>query len=189
MAWKTLLQQNFNLPALIYRAIHIIYIAVIFEFIAWWLGRLIERLTAPLLGIDADREHTWRMRRRATLRKTPKTLARTLCYVVAGIVICDAFGIPVLPLSIAVGAVVAILGAALLPQLRDMTQGYALLGEDVLAVGDLVEVDGCQGTVEKFTLRGLRLRDRAGHSHHFSNRDVLHVVVIHRREGDPKQNI
>lgn len=185
--WSSL-RESFTLTNIIYTSIHVIYIALIFEAIAWWLGSRIERLTSPLITADADREHPWRIRRRALLRKTPKAIARTLCYVIAGILIFDIFGVPVLPLSIGVGAVVALFGSAVLPQMRDMAQGYVLLGEDAIAVGDLVEVNGVQGQVEKFTLRGLRLKDHAGRGHHLSNRDVTHVIVIQRRVGETQDN-
>jgi len=184
--WATL-AANFTLANLILKGAYVLCIALVFEFIAWWAGRRIEKMTAPLITADAEREHNWRIRRRTILRQSPKIISRTLCYTIAAILIFDVFGVPVLPLSLAIGAVIALFGAALLPILRDIMQGYALLADDALAVGDVVEIDNHQGTVEKFTLRGVWLRDSAGRAHLLSNRHVSNLVV-HQRRVDTSRN-
>lgn len=184
---KTTLLHNLTLGTLIYKSALVVCIAIAFEFIAWWLGRRIERMVAPYITADAEREANWRIRRRTSLRQTPKILSRTLCYTLATILVFDVFGVPVLSLAVAIGAVVAISGAALLPILRDIGQGYILLAEDALAIGDAVDIDGHQGIVEKFTLRGVWLRDNGGRVHCLSNRDVKTIVVHARRVGESRQ--
>src|SRR4028119_1433800 len=130
-----------RLQEFIIKGTYVICIAIVFEFIAWWLGRRIEKWTAPFITQDATREANWRIRRRTILRQTPKVISRTICYTIAVILVFDRFGVPVLPLSLAVGAVVALFGAAAMPLLRDTTQGYFLLAEDAIAVGDVVDID------------------------------------------------
>jgi len=181
---KATLLANLTLGMLIYKSAIVVCIAVAFEFISWWMGRRIEKLVSPFISTDAEREANWRIRRRASLRQTPKVISRTICYAVAIILVFDVFGVPVLSLAIAVAAVVAIFGAALLPVLRDITQGYILLADDVLAIGDVVDISGHQGVVEKFTLRGVWLRDNNGRVHALSNRNVKDVVVHSRRVGE-----
>lgn len=182
MALKTILAgMTDKLPSLIFIGIRVVFIAIIFEFIAWWIGRRIENMTSPLMSADAGREHKWRTHRRTTLRQTPKLISRTLCYAVALLLVFDTFGVPVLPLSLAVGAVTLLFGAALLPSMRDAAQGYSLLSEDALAIGDAVDINGHQGIVEKFTLRGVWLRDSAGKAHCISNREITSIVVHARR--------
>jgi small conductance mechanosensitive channel len=166
---------------LVLKSTKIICIAIAIECIAWWLGRRVEKLVAPYITIDADRDPAWRMRRRAVLRSAPKLITRTLCYTTALILIFNVFGVPVLSLSISIGAVVALTGAAALPILRDITQGYMWLAEDALAVGDAVQAGDHRGVVEKFTLRSVWLRDEAGHVHEISNRDIQSIVVLNRR--------
>lgn len=184
MNLKDILVSNHYLQTLVHKSAIIICIAIAFECISWWLGRRVEKLTAPLITADAEREPTWRIRRRTVLRQTPKLITRTLCYTVAAIMVFDLFGVPVLSLSIAIGAVAAVCGAALLPVLRDLGQGYALLGEDAIAVGDVVEINGHTGVVEKFTLRHIRLRDASGRTHHVSNRNLTAIVVHQRKVGE-----
>lgn len=184
-AWATL-AQNFTLTNLVIRAAYIICIALAFEFIAWWAARLIEKQVTPLITSDAERDAAWRIRRRTLLRHTPKLFSRTVLYALALILVFEVFGVPVLPLSLTVGAATLLFGAALLPVLRDLGQGYTLLAEDALAPGDAVDIDGHQGVVEKFTLRGVQLRDKDGRAHLLSNRDISNIVVYQRKVQSAK---
>lgn len=188
VVWAAL-AQNFTLTNLLIRAAYIICIAVAFELLAWWSARQIDRLVSPLITADAEREAAWRVRRRTILRHTPKIITRTLLYTLATILIFDLFGVPVLALSLSIAAVLFIFGAALMPVLRDFGQGYTLLAEDSIAPGDAVEIDGDQGIVEKFTLRGLQMKDSNGRVHYLSNRDINRVVVYRRKVQDAPKSM
>jgi hypothetical protein len=153
-------------PDVVFIAIRVVFIAIVFEFLAWLAGRRVEKMATPFLALDGTREPQWRVARRNVLRRAPKILARTLLYTVAVI--------------LAVGAVALLFGSMLLPTLRDYAQGYALLSEDTLAPGDVVEIGTHAGTVEKWTLRATWLRDAQGRLHVLSNRDISDVI-IHRR--------
>jgi small-conductance mechanosensitive channel len=190
MAWEAVwsgLRQNFALPNLVLRAVYIIFIAIAIELIAWWLGRVIEKAVTPYIAIDAGRPAAWRVRRRTTLRQSPKWMLRAVLYTIGMILIFDVFGVPVLPLSLAVGAVVVIMGAGIAPIFRDLVQGYVLMAEDAIAPGDAVEINGHVGTVEKLTLRGVWLRGHNGRLHLLSNRAVSDVAIYRRAvEGAPR---
>jgi small-conductance mechanosensitive channel len=183
------LAQNFTLTNLVIRACYIICIAIAFEAISWWAARRLEKLVSPLITSDAERDSQWRIRRRTIVRNTPKIISRTLLYTLAFILIFDLFGVPVLPLSLAIGAVLLLFGSALLPILRDFGQGYTLLAEDAIAPGDAVEINGLQGIVEKFTLRGIVLRDKDGRVHLLSNRDVGNISVYRRKTQEAKEQL
>ncbi|RYX81442.1 mechanosensitive ion channel [bacterium] len=167
-------------PTFIFIAVRVIFIAIAFEAAAWFLGTRIEKMTAPFAKLGGEREARWRQLRRATLIKTPKMALRTLLYSVALVLIFNVFGLPVLELALSIGAVALLFGLALMPLMQDIAQGFALLSEDTLAPGDAVEVNGVQGTVERWTLRGTWLRDRDGRLVVLSNRDVRQVVIYRR---------
>ena len=178
-------------PNLIAIGFRVLCIAIVFEFLAWFFGRRAEKLASPFIALDAQRDAKWRAMRRAALRSTPKIVLRTLLYTVALILVLDAFGLQILPLSLAVGSVALLFGAGLLPLLRDYAQGYILLSEDTLAPGDIVEIGAHSGTVERWTLRATWLRDSAGRLHILSNRDVRDVIVERRAassDGAPMPN-
>lgn len=184
-SWRDLIP---NWSNLMYIGIRVVFIAIAFELLAWWAGRKIEALAAPFVSLDQNRDSKWRAARRATLKHAPKTAMRALLYTAAFIIICDAFTIPILPLALAVGTVMLIVGAALLPLMRDYAQGYVLLSEDSLAPGDLVEINGRQGQVEKWTLRATWLRDASGRLHVISNRDVKDVLIFKQATSAPQKS-
>ncbi|HEX8550059.1 MAG TPA: mechanosensitive ion channel domain-containing protein [Abditibacteriaceae bacterium] len=184
MQLREALAANFNFANLILKGTYVLLIAIAFELILFIVLRRIERWVAPLLSADAGRDHGWRLRRRTILRQTPKALARTIVYGIALILVFDVFGVPVLPLSLAVGALVALTGAALLPVLRDIAQGYTLLAEDAIAVGDVIQMGNYVGTVERFTLRAVTLRDRDDKTTMLANRDVRGLTIITRKTED-----
>ena len=153
---------------------------------SWWAARVIEKQVAPLITADAERDAVWRVKRRTILRHAPKIFSRSVLYAIAMVLIFEVFGVPVLPLSIGIGATLLLFGAALLPVLRDLGQGYTLLAEDALAPGDAVEIDGHQGVVEKFSLRGVLLRDKENRAHLLNNRDIKEIIIYRRKVQDSK---
>jgi small conductance mechanosensitive channel len=160
----------------------VLCLAVAFEFIAWWAGRRLEKVASPFIALDRDRDPKWRATRRATLKTAPKILSRSLIYTIGMILVFQIFQVPVLPLSLSVAAVSLLLGAAFVPTMRDYAQGYMLLCEDSLAPGDMVNVNGHEGTVEKWTLRGTWIRSRDGRLHVLANRDIHEVTIVQRAE-------
>lgn len=184
MELRDALAANFTLSNLILKGAYVLCIALVFEFIAFIALRRVDKWIAPLLSNDAGRDHSWRARRRATLRQTPRGLVRSLVYGIALILVFDVFGIPVLPLSLAVGSLAAITGAALLPILRDVAQGYTLLAEDAIAVGDVIQSGALAGTVERFTLRAITIRDKDGRLTTLSNRDLRGHTTVTRKGED-----
>ena len=173
-------------PTFLFIGLRVLFIAVAFEFAAWFLGRTLERKMAPFATLGGERDARWRGLRRETLLKTPKLALRTLLYSVALVLVFNVFGLPVLELALSLGAVALLFGLALMPIMQDIAQGFALLSEDTLAPGDAVEINGVQGTVERWTLRGTWLRDPSGRLVCLSNRDVRQVVIYKRAVENEK---
>lgn len=182
MSLMEALRSNFTLQNLILKGVYIVFIAIVFEFAVWWMNRLLVKQTEPLLAADSSRDQNWRLRRRNWLRGTPKIVLRSVCYAVALVLVFSLFGAPVLELSLALAAAATIIGASMLPTFRDAAQGYSLLCEDALAIGDVVEINGHHGRIEKFSLRGLWLRDAAGRAHYLSHSDTKGFIVHSRHE-------
>jgi len=176
-------------PLYLFIGLRLIFIALVFEFAAWFLGRRLEKMATPFAQLGNGRDARWRQARRETLLKTPKIALRTLLYSVALVLIFNVFGLPVLELALSIGAVALLFGLALMPLMQDIAQGYALLGEDTLAPGDRVEINGIAGTVEHWTLRGTWLRDSQGRLVCLSNRDVRQVVIIGKAAEGEKPKI
>ncbi len=172
-----------NLGTLLFIGARLLLIAVAFEFIAWYAGRRLAALTDSFSKIDRHREAQWRTTRRDTLRRVPRFVARFLIYTIAGVLILGVFGVPLMPLALAFGGVALMVGAGLMPILRDYAQGYFLLAEDSIAPGDAVTINGHVGTVEKFSMRAVWLRDEADCQHVLSNRDVRDLTILRKSTG------
>ena len=172
-----------NFGTLIFLGVRVLLIAVAFEFIAWYAGRRLAALTDSFSKIDEHRETSWRTARRQTLRRVPRFVARFLIYTIAGVLVLGVFGVPLLPLALAFGGVALMVGAGLMPVLRDYAQGYFLLAEDTIAPGDSLTINAHVGTVEKFSLRAVWLRDEADCLHVLSNRDVRDVTILRKSSG------
>ena len=172
-----------NFGTLLFIGVRVILIAIAFEFIAWYAGRRLAALTDSFSKIDAHREATWRAARRNTLRRVPRFVARFLIYTVAGILVMSVFGFPLLPLALAFGTAALMVGAGLMPVLRDYAQGYFLLAEDSIAPGDSVTINGHVGNIEKISLRAIWLRDEADCLHVLSNRDVHDITILKKSSG------
>ena len=172
-----------NIGTLLLLGSRILLIAIAFEFISWYAGRRLAALTDSFSKIDQHREAQWRTQRRNTLRRVPRFVARFLIYTIAGIIILGVFNVPLLPLALAFGGVSLMVGAGLMPILRDYAQGYFLLAEDSIAPGDAVTINGHVGTVEKFSLRAIWLLDEADCQHVISNRDVRDVTILKKSTG------
>jgi small conductance mechanosensitive channel len=102
-----------------------------------------------------------------------KTLAQLLNNV-GGVAIAVAAGLTVLNFFIAIGPLLAGVGVAGLAisfgaqsLVKDVISGFFILLENQFGVGDIVEVNGVSGVVERMTMRVVMLRDVHG---------VLHVV-------------
>ena len=172
-----------NFGTLLFIGSRVLLVAVAFEFIAWYAGRRLAALTDSFSKIDRHREAQWRNTRRLTLRRVPRFVARFLIYTIAGIIILGVFNVPLMPMALAFGGVALMVGAGLMPVLRDYSQGYFLLAEDSIAPGDAVTINGHVGTVEKFSLRAIWLRDEADCQHVLSNRDVRDVTILRKSTG------
>lgn len=194
------IKRDLTMQNLLLVAVQVIFIALLFEGLAWWLSRKAEGYVSSLITLDSGREHAWRIRRRTTLRQTPRIIIRSLCYIGAIIAVLSVFEqrttlfkIPVLPVALITTAVIVVVGIGAITMIQDAVQGYSLLAEDAIAVGDMLEIDSqrgtVQGVVERFSPRGVWLRDSTGRFHNIANREIRHVVVHRRREETAPKDI
>jgi predicted flap endonuclease-1-like 5' DNA nuclease len=125
------------------------------------------------------------VRRRPCCARHPKIISRTICYTIAVILVFDVFGVPVLPLSLAVGAVVALFGAGDDAAPARCDTGLLSPGRRRVGRREMSSISvAIAGVVEKLTLRGTWLRDEQGNTHILSNRDITNVVGAPSSPGE-----
>lgn len=92
-----------------------------------------------------------------------------LITLVAGMLILSELGISIAPILGAAGVVGIAVGFGAQSLIKDYFNGFFLLLENQIRVGDVVEAGGKAGLVEELTLRYICMRDYEGNVHFVSN--------------------
>ncbi len=122
-------------------------------------------------------------RDREDLNKRAKTLSsviRNALNIVVGAValmmILDQVGVKIGPIMAAAGIVGVAVGFAGQSLVKDIINGFFILLEDQIRVGDYVKIADLSGTVERINLKLTVLRDLEGNVHFIPNGEVTTVT-------------
>lgn len=80
------------------------------------------------------------------------------------------------PLFASAGIIGIALGFGAQSLIKDFLSGIFIISENQYRVGDIVEIEGFSGTVERIGTRSTVLRDVDGNVHYFPNGMVQHVI-------------
>jgi small-conductance mechanosensitive channel len=108
-------------------------------------------------------------RRVATLAGLLQTIAVTLLWAVAVVIVLGQLGLDVAPILAGAGIVGLAVGFGAQNLVRDVLSGFFLVLENHVRVGDVAVINGTGGLVESITYRVTVLRDLAGVVHVFPN--------------------
>lgn len=103
--------------------------------------------------------------RTATLLPIVRKTAKFLIITVSFITILDKWGVNIGPLLAGAGVVGLAIGFGAQTLVKDIVSGLFFLADDAFRVGEYIDVGGTMGTVEKISLRSLRLRHHKGLVH------------------------
>ncbi|WP_374576209.1 mechanosensitive ion channel family protein [Phenylobacterium sp.] len=139
-------------------------------------GLLINQLVGRLL------ENATRRRQKAqlnTLAPLMRGVAQTAIIIIGALMVMSEIGVQIGPLLAGAGVVGIAVGFGAQTLVKDFITGVFLLAEDIVAVGDVVNIGGFGGLVEQMTLRTIRLRDFDGTLHVFpySEAQVVHNLT------------
>jgi small conductance mechanosensitive channel len=95
--------------------------------------------------------------------------------IVASMTLLREFGIEIGPILAAAGIVGLAVGFGAQSLVKDVISGFFILLEDQIRVGDVVQIAGKGGLVEKINLKTTILRDLAGNVHYVPNG---HIDVV-----------
>jgi len=137
--------------------------------LAGWLAiRLIRKIGKVIVKRAADRGGTTNSeaeKTAGTLVGVFSSMGRAVVYLVLVLLILSTMGVNVGPLmgAFAIFGLAISFGSQNL--VKDVVNGFFMLLENQVSVGDVVEAGGVAGQVEKVTLRRLVLRDIQGTTH------------------------
>jgi moderate conductance mechanosensitive channel len=148
--------------------LRIIFILIL-TFVALKFARMLSKKVAMLFKTDGDIE----------FKKRVDTISSVIRYImIFGIVasssmmILRELNIEIAPILAAAGVLGVAVGFGAQNLIQDLISGFLLLMEDQIRVGDVVEIGGKSGLVEKITLRMTVLRDLSGNVHYIRNSQI-----------------
>ena len=115
-------------------------------------------------------------KRTDTLKSVVKNIINITIVVVAIMMILDQLDVPIGPLLTTAGVAGVAIGFGAQQLVRDFINGFFILLDDQVRVGDVVDIAGKSGLVENVNLRMITLRDLAGNVHFVRNGEVTVVT-------------
>ena len=158
-----------------------IIIIIIVAIALYWVGpRLVMWLTRHAFVTTYQRTLP-----KKDLEKRHKTLGglfanvwRIIVVVIAGYAIFTHFfnDAALAPLFASAGIIGVAFGFGAQSLVKDFLSGVFIISENQYRVGDIIEIDGFGGTVERIGVRSTVIRDVEGNVHFFPNGVVQHVI-------------
>jgi len=130
---------------------------------------LTNRLSSLLIKSRFEGE---KQKRIETLSSLIRYILRISIILVAFITILGEFGIDIGPILAAAGVVGLAVGFGAQQLVQDIISGFFIILEDQIRVGDVIQVAGIGGLVEKVNLRMVTLRDLSGSVHYIRNSQI-----------------
>jgi len=150
-----------------------------------WLGRhfggmVISRLIRRIIrsthfnALSADDVR----KRQDTLISLFTVLWRSLVVIIVSILIFQQIfpNIDLTPILASAGVLGIVIGLGAQSVIKDFLSGVFIIMENQYRVGDVVDIEGAAGSVERVTIRSTVLRDADGNVHFLPNGNVMHVI-------------
>jgi small conductance mechanosensitive channel len=147
-----------------------ILIIIVLSFIALQITRVLsKRLFANISKTKPGLEGEKRAR---TLSSLVRYILTITIIIVGGIMILGQLGIEIGPVLAAAGVIGVAVGFGAQRLVQDVIAGFFILIDDQIRTGDVVQIAGKAGLVEKVSIRMTTLRDLAGHVHYIRNSQI-----------------
>lgn len=162
-----------------------LFIVILVAALLLWIGPRIIRFTSRHTLLSPYQRALRRKQHAKDLEKRQKTLNALfsniwriiviLCAVYAGFRI---FGVADIlsPLFASAGIIGVAVGFGAQSLVKDFLSGIFIISENQYRVGDVIEIDGFGGVVERIGSRSTTLRDVDGNVHYFPNGIIQHVI-------------
>ena len=119
-----------------------------------------------------DKERIANEKRVKTLIGMLRTICLTILWVIAVIMSLDQIGLDITPILAGAGIAGLAVGFGAQNLVRDVINGFFMILENQVRVGDVAVVNGTGGLVEAISFRTITLRDQSGTVHIFPNGSV-----------------
>lgn len=162
------------------QGVNILVIILISWFAYHFINIFITRFVERIVRKTSANNHTSAdiKKRRETLDALLSTISRIFIIIVSGIMIIHQLfpGINFAPLLASAGIVGVAIGFGAQSLIKDFLTGIFIMSENQYRVGDVVDIEGAAGTVERFGIRSTSVRDADGNVHYIPNGSIIHVI-------------
>ncbi len=149
--------------------IHILFI-LIFALIALKVSKILSKRLVHL--VVRQKEDVEFQKRTQTLVSIVWHAASLGILLIAAMMVLKEFGVEIGPMLAAAGIVGLAVGFGAQSLVKDVISGFFILLEDQIRVGDVVQIAGKGGLVEKISLKTTILRDLSGNVHYVPNGQI-----------------
>jgi moderate conductance mechanosensitive channel len=151
--------------------LRIALIALISWLVIHVVGLLTRRLESEI-GTATTVDVLERAKRARTLGTLVQTTVSAVVSTVALLMILRELSVDITPILTGAGIVGLAVGFGAQSLVKDIISGFFLILEDQVRVGDVANIDGTGGLVERITLRTIILRDETGTVHVIPNGSI-----------------
>ena len=162
-------------PWLLHHGLRIVFIGVLAYLLNRILGRIIVRTVRIAVVRDEDTSIEAEKKREDTLIHIFRGALRVVLMVLAILMILQEFGMKIGPILAGAGIVGVAVGFGGQYLIKDVITGLFMILENQYRIGDVVKIDGTEGTVQDITLRKTTLRDLDGTVHHINHGSIVLV--------------
>ena len=167
----------------------ILLAASLISFLAGWFlrrffrtmvqsGSKISSVTGTVIRRDPKSQRAAQLRREqraSTLSTVARNIAHVMIWAVASVMILSEIGVDIAPVIARLGVVGLAAGIGAQTIIKDVVAGIVMLFEDIVAVGDWVDLEYAEGTVESINLRATQVRGIDGVLWTVRNGEIIRV--------------
>lgn len=147
----------------------------------YFVGSMIVRYSVKN-AVQRTRHKTWHKKdiekRQRTLVAVVTSAWQILVVFVGGFQLLKIVfpGIDTAPLFASAGIIGVAIGFGSQTLVKDFLSGIFIISENQYRVGDIIDINGATGTVERIGARSTVIRDMDGNVHYFPNGTIQHVI-------------
>ncbi len=156
------------------KAVIVITIALFVVFLFIGISKRISKRILKKVE-ESEKIDDHRKQRYHTLSSVILSFIKVLIWAMAVIWVLGELNIDYAPFLLAAGGITLAIGFGAQSLVKDVVSGFFILMEEQFALGDLVEINGQSGTVEKISLRTIKFRSLDGTLHTIPNGSISMV--------------
>lgn len=169
--WSAFLQTRVGIW-LVGSGLKILLVLAVASVLVKLLALLVDHLFSRL-GRNQDDEM---VKRADTLKAVVRSVINIALITIALMMILGNLGLDIAPILASAGVLGLAIGFGAQQLVRDVINGFFILMDDQIRVGDVVSIAGQSGLVESVNLRLTRLRDLSGNVHYVRNGEITVVT-------------